>query len=137
MHLPPADDDAPATTRFSFKQTVRPGGFDTRNEYVIDGAKRTDTVPIFGEITMHASYVGPGGVTREQTLAHDIESVDDQHAAILEVVDSENMGWTATTVWAFEVIDGERRFCKYNTTVKGEQTATARMVLDYLGPPNP
>lgn len=134
MHLP-RTEDAPDTTRFSFKQTVRPGGFDTRNEYVIDGAKHTDTVPIFGEITMHASYVPPGGVTPEQTLEYEIESVDDQHAAIVEVVHSDNMGWTATTIWGFEMIDGERRFCKYNTTEKAEEIAKARMVLDYLGPP--
>ncbi|EHK20210.1 uncharacterized protein TRIVIDRAFT_48080 [Trichoderma virens Gv29-8] len=130
----PVESDRTAT-KFSFKQTVRPGGFDTKNEYIVDGKKRTDTVPIFGEITMHCDYVGLHALTSGQLLGRDIESVDEEHAAIVEVVESENMGWVTTTVWGFETIDGERRLCKYNTTVKGDLVEKATMVHDYIGVP--
>ncbi|KAK5996285.1 hypothetical protein PT974_03039 [Cladobotryum mycophilum] len=133
VKLPPTEEST--ATRFSFKQTVRPGGFDTKNEYVVDGEKRTDTVPIFGEITMHCAYVGRKDLKEEELLGREIESVDEDHAAIVEVVNSENMGWTTTTVWGFETIDGERRLCKYNTTTKDDQIETARMVHDYIGEP--
>ncbi|RFU80555.1 hypothetical protein TARUN_1674 [Trichoderma arundinaceum] len=128
-------EDNSTATRFSFKQTVRPGGFDTKNEYIVDGEKRTDTIPIFGEVTMYCDYVSRHDLTEEQLLGRDIESVDEGHAAIVEVVTSENMGWKTITVWGFETIDGERRLCKYNTTVKGEHIEKAIMVHDYIGSP--
>ncbi len=131
---PPSD--AIAAPSFAFKQTVRPGGFDTTNKYVIDGEKRTDTVPIFGEITMHAKYVDRDEVTPEQTLGTGIQGDTTKEVAILEVVESENMGWRAETLWVFEMVNGEHRFCKYNIITKEAQRATAKMVYDYIGLPN-
>ncbi|KAK5633754.1 hypothetical protein RRF57_009468 [Xylaria bambusicola] len=131
---PPSDATTPPS--FDFKQTIRPGGFDTTNRYVIDGEKRTDTVPIFGEITMHAKYLDRDEVTSEQTLGTGIQGDATKDVAILEVVESENMGWRAETLWVFETIDGEYRFCKYNIISKDGQSATAKMVHDYIGPPN-
>ncbi|KAI0471726.1 hypothetical protein GGR56DRAFT_681980 [Xylariaceae sp. FL0804] len=129
------EDSAPFS--FTFKQTVRPGGFDQHNRYVIDSQKRTDTVPIFGEIAMHARYLEHGEVTQEQTLGNEIDHDDGgRHAALLEVVESAHMGWVASTVWAFETINGQRRFCKYNIVTKGSQRATAKMVYDYAGHSN-
>ncbi|KAI0854673.1 hypothetical protein F4860DRAFT_522739 [Xylaria cubensis] len=132
--IPP--DDAVAAPSFAFKQTVRPGGFDTSNRYIIDGKSRTDTVPIFGEITMHARYLNRDEVTAEQTWKWGVEGDAAENVAILEVVESKNMGWKAETLWIFETINGEYRFCKYNIITKGEDRATAKMVHDYIGPAN-
>ncbi|KAI0506265.1 hypothetical protein F5B22DRAFT_650823 [Xylaria bambusicola] len=131
---PPSDPTA--ATSFSFKQTVRPGGFDTINRYVLDGDKRTDTVPIFGEVTMYAKYLNRDEVTLEQTLGTGIQGDAEKDVAIIEVTESKSMGWKAETVWVFETIDGEYRLCKYNRIWKGDQSAKAKMVHDYIGPPN-
>lgn len=136
QYIKDAPNDATAAPSFAFKQTVRPGGFDTVNRYIIDGEKRTDTVPIFGEITMHAKYLNRDEVTPEQTLGMGIQGNSTSDVAILEVVESESMGWRAETLWAFETIEGEHRFCKYNIITKDGQRETAKLVHDYIGPPN-
>ncbi|KAL2132705.1 hypothetical protein VTI74DRAFT_3468 [Chaetomium olivicolor] len=132
--LPPASGST--APRFGYKQTIRPGGFDTKNEYILDGQARVDTVPIFGEISMRCHYAG-GEEVAKQYQTTGLESADEGHAAVVEIVESEVMGWTATSVWGFEVVGGERRFVKHNTAVKGEKAEKTRLVFDYLGPPQP
>ena len=124
------------STSFAFKQTVRPGGFDTMNRYVIDGEKRTETVPIFGEVTMHARYLSRNEITPDQIFGTGIQGDAEKDVALLEVTESESMRWRGETLWIFETINGEYRLCKYNTIRRNGQTATAKMVHDYLGPPN-
>ena len=118
------------------KQTVRPGGFDSFNSYFLDGAVREDTVPIFGTIAMHADYVKAGGIAEDELLGYEIEGTkDEEKAAIREVAKSVYSGWETVTVWGFEEVQGERRYCKYCVTTKDEKTATARLVYDYKGVP--
>ncbi|KAL8974905.1 MAG: hypothetical protein Q9197_000874 [Variospora fuerteventurae] len=130
----PETENAPI--RFSVKQTVRPGGFDSSNEYVLDGKTRYDTVPIFGEVSATNSYVTADAVTVEDTLHRGIEyAKGQQKVGILEITTGVHTGWASQTVWGFERIDGGRHLCKYAITTKDDQKATARMVFDYLGAP--
>ena len=118
------------------KQTVRPGGFDSFNSYILDGAVREDTVPIFGTIAMHAGYVKSGGIAEHELLGYEIEGMKDgEKVAIREVAKSVYSGWETVTLWGFEEVLGERRYCKYCVTTKDEKTATARLVYDYKGVP--
>lgn len=118
------------------KQTVRPGGFDSFNSYILDGAVREETVPIFGTIAMHADYVKAGAIAEEELLGYEIEGMKDgEKVAIREVTKSVHSGWETVTVWGFEEVQGERRYCKYCVTTKDEKTATARLVYDYRGVP--
>ena len=132
--------------RFSFKQTVRPGGFDTKNEYVFDGKERVDTVPIFGEIKMHCSYVGlaeleqfresgllpaeaeietPAGAVRGQQVGasedsrSDSDSEQKKNVAIVEVVSNDGWGWSATTIWGFERVVEEAGVAEGGDGVNG------------------
>ncbi|TLD09210.1 uncharacterized protein PgNI_07972 [Pyricularia grisea] len=114
-------------------QTVRPGGFDSENSYILDGETRTDKVPIFGAMSMKAVYVPMAEVSTEDIMGQVIEqpSATDDRVAIKEMTEGVNTGWKTTALWAFQEIDGERRFCKYCTTTKGEEKVQARLVYDY------
>ncbi|KAL8754895.1 MAG: hypothetical protein Q9184_004963 [Pyrenodesmia sp. 2 TL-2023] len=132
----PETEDSPA--RFTVKQTIRPGGFDSSNEYILDGKARYDTVPIFGEVTATNSYLTEDGLTTEDTLSRTIEPANGQQQqviGILKITTGVHTGWTSRTVWGFERIDGGKYLCKYATTTKDNQKATARMVFDYPGVP--
>lgn len=130
----PENEDTP--TRFTVKQTVRPGSFDSSNEYVLDGETRYDTVPIFGEVSATNSYVTEDDVSNDDSLGRGLERIcGEQRIGIMEVICGVHTGWTSRTLWGFEMIEGSRHFCKYATTVKDDQKATARMVFDYLGIP--
>ena len=130
----PENEDTP--TRFSVKQTVRPGGFDSVNEYILDGKTRYDTVPIFGEVSATNSYVTQGDVTDEDSLGREVERISgEQRIGILEIACGVHTGWTSRTLWGFETIEGRRHFCKYATTTKDDQKTMARMVFDYISTP--
>nr|QJY30859.1 hypothetical protein [Discosia rubi] len=130
---PPTDP----STIIKVKQTVRPGGFDTANSYVLDGKLRTDTVPIFGAMSMRAQYVSSVEVSSEDVLGREIEKpiASDDRVGIKEVTEGVNTGWKTTALWGFERINGERRFCKYCITTKEGQNVQARLVYDYKALP--
>ncbi|KAL8704426.1 MAG: hypothetical protein Q9201_002417 [Fulgogasparrea decipioides] len=130
----PETEDAPI--RFTVKQTVRPGGFDSANEYILDGKTRYDTVPIFGEVSATNSYVTEDDVTVADSLQREVERTQgQQRIGIMEITAGVHTGWTSRTLWGFERIEGIKHLCKYATTTKDGQKATARMVFDYLGTP--
>lgn len=115
---------------------MRPGGFDSENEYILDGETRYDTVPIFGEVSATNSYVTQKEVTNEDSLGRSVEPIDgEDRIGIMEIAKGVHTGWASRTLWAFEAIEGERHLCKYATTTKDDRKATARMVFDYLSTP--
>ncbi|EKG11532.1 hypothetical protein MPH_11025 [Macrophomina phaseolina MS6] len=129
---PPSPPERP-TAVIDINQIVRPGGFDTANSYILDGETREDTVPIFGTIAMHCSYVKAADVADEDSFGASVERPlsDDERIGIMEISEGVHTGWFTTTLWAFETVDGERRFCKYCTTTKDDQKVQARLVYDY------
>ncbi|WQF76711.1 hypothetical protein CDEST_01725 [Colletotrichum destructivum] len=128
----PAPPERPATV-IDINQTVRPGGFDTANSYILDGETRHDKVPIFGAMSMRAKYVPKAEVSGEDLMGHEIEqpSPTDERVGIKEFTEGVNTGWKTTALWGFEKVNGERRFCKYCTTTKGDEKVQARLVYDY------
>lgn len=85
---------------------------------------------------MHARYLSRNEITPDQIFGTGIQGDAEKDVALLEVTESESMRWRGETLWIFETINGEYRLCKYNTIRRNGQTATAKMVHDYLGPPN-
>lgn len=131
-------------TVIDIKQTVRPGGFDTANQYILDGEIRTDNVPIFGAMSMRARYVGRaevnnalGASSLEREIEYPLGSSEDgeEVMAIEETSEGKNTGWKTVAVWGFERVDGGRRFCKYCITTKGDRKAEARLVYNYRALP--
>lgn len=136
--------DTSSTTVIEIKQTVRPGGFDTANKYVLDGETRTDTVPMFGAMSMRAQYVGRAEASdilnaSSSNMGKDLETPlggdGEGRVGISEISQGVNTGWKTVAVWGFQRLDGERRFCKYCITTKGDQKAEARLVYDYRALP--
>lgn len=128
--LTPSDNH---TTVINVNQTVRPGNFDTVNKYILDGETRYDTVPIFGAMSMRAHYVSMAEVSEEDLMGHQIERTEatDERIGIKEITKGVNTGWKTTAIWAFEEVNGERRFCKYCTTIKEDGKVQVRLVYDY------
>ncbi|KAJ4294706.1 hypothetical protein N0V88_004940 [Collariella sp. IMI 366227] len=113
--------------RFHQKTIIRPGGFGSENSFNIDGVAWTEPTPLFGDIRVRCHYANSDEVARDYGLPG-LDIADPNNAAIIESVESKAKGWTATSVWAFEVIDGVRRYVKYNTAKKGDKVEKIRMV---------
>lgn len=54
---------------------------------------------------------------------------------VLSYVINEEAGWTATQIWGFQEVDGERRYARNIVLkkVKGEERVAMRLVYDYVG----
>ncbi|RYP63810.1 hypothetical protein DL771_009093 [Monosporascus sp. 5C6A] len=59
---------------------------------------------------------GPGGETHILSFARNVD---------------EDRGWTATQVWGFQKVGGERRYVRLIVVAKGEELVNMKMVYDY------
>ena len=69
-----------------------------------------------GWIEGEAEATGPEG--KSHVLSH-VESVDN--------------GWTATQVWGFQMIGGERKYARNIIVAKGSERVEMRLVYDWIG----
>lgn len=69
-----------------------------------------------GWLTGEAEAKAPGGKTF--MLSH-VENVD--------------YGWTASQIWGFQEVNGERRYVRNIVVAKDDQKVEIRLVYDYLG----
>ncbi|KAH7326534.1 hypothetical protein B0I35DRAFT_475170 [Stachybotrys elegans] len=52
---------------------------------------------------------------------------------IIDETQNVKSGWTATQVWGFQIVKGERRYCRNLLVKKGSKRAEIRLVYDYQG----
>ncbi|KAK3369531.1 hypothetical protein B0T24DRAFT_681535 [Lasiosphaeria ovina] len=126
---PQGETGKPPVTKINVKQTITPGGFNSEEAYVLDSSVKHSTLPIFGAVSVHSRYTLLGQVDdvdlRERLAA------DGATVAIQEFAESKSSDWSTTGVWGFEIVGGERRFTRTNTTTGRNARAVARLVYDY------
>ena len=66
--------------------------------------------------------------------AQDIVDGDEVIDGVVESIGQN--GWTARQVWGFEVVDGQRRYCRHSIVHQGDKVKRVRLVYDYKGPLN-
>ncbi|KAH6991423.1 hypothetical protein BKA56DRAFT_667895 [Ilyonectria sp. MPI-CAGE-AT-0026] len=84
------------------------------------------------------------GTTQCQSRWAKVEEIDEEFlkdgwlvegedsALIFSHTESKANGWTLTQVWGFEMVNGERRYCRRMVAKKGSKRATVRMVHNYV-----
>lgn len=50
---------------------------------------------------------------------------------VFAYVESLDKGWTATQVWGFQIVNGERRYARNVVVAKGTERAEIRMIYDF------
>lgn len=85
------------------------------SKFIAKSADISDAFLAAGWLDGEAEATGPAGELHIQSLA---ESVDND--------------WVATQIWGFQTIEGERRYCRNITVVKGDERVEIRLVYDYL-----
>lgn len=51
---------------------------------------------------------------------------------IISYVESLDSGWTATQIWGFKIIDGERKYVRNVVVTKGSERAEVQLVYDWV-----
>jgi hypothetical protein len=86
---------------------------------------------LFGTVKAQARWVALEGIEDAVLKEGWLVEGEGNGFVFCHAVSQEN-GWTATQIWGFQVVEGERRYCmRVAVTSKGGQKAQARFVYDY------
>ncbi|KAJ9130930.1 hypothetical protein NKR19_g9685 [Coniochaeta hoffmannii] len=128
----PRGDQHHKITKIYQKQTIHPGGFDTEDVYILDGAERDMTIPIFGEVTSRYQYTAIDDLSDDGELRESLRAGGTGPRAVQEICRSRHAGWESVLTWGFEEVGGERRFTQNSVTTKGGRRERGRLVYDYV-----
>ncbi|KAI9172036.1 hypothetical protein HJFPF1_01528 [Paramyrothecium foliicola] len=102
----------------------------TQENRCLDNEYRDHTDWLFGSVRGQSRFVG-------------VDELDDEHlkkgwlvegegkTLIYSHVESKDNGWTATQVWGFQTVNGERRHSRNLLVKKGKDRVEIRFVYDY------
>ncbi|POR36690.1 Uncharacterized protein TPAR_03114 [Tolypocladium paradoxum] len=102
----------------------------TRELRCLDDMPREHTDWLFGTVRGQTRWVALADVDDEY-LGSGWDAAEGK-AFILSHVVSQGNGWTATQVWGFQTVGGERRHCRNILVQKDGQRVEFRLVYDFL-----
>jgi len=143
---PLADGDASPeqtpVTHIDIQQIVTGGLKGTREQRCLDSQFREHSDWLFGHVQGKSKFInldevddeflksgwdadateeggGPEGKERKKHILSYVENLDPSG------------GWTATQIWGFQVVDGNRHYVRKVVVQKDDQRAEFRLVYDY------
>ncbi|CAG9954714.1 unnamed protein product [Clonostachys rosea f. rosea IK726] len=102
-------------THIDIEQTAA-GLSSTHERRCVDDTWREHEDWLFGKVKGRTRWVGEDGKN-----------------FILSEVESVGNGWTATQIWGFQKIEGERRYVRHVVVKKEDKTEVVKLVYDYTG----
>ncbi|KAF3360272.1 hypothetical protein VdG1_01232 [Verticillium dahliae VDG1] len=93
---------------------------------------------LFGSCRGQSDWRSPAEIEDEFLkkgwLEGDAESTGPQGKShVCSHVENVDNGWTATQIWGFQEIDGQRRYARNIVVAKDDKKVEFRLVYDYLG----
>ncbi|VUC36563.1 unnamed protein product [Clonostachys rosea] len=124
---PPSTSNEPVTF-LSVSQTA--SGLKGMSELrILDDEIRDHTDWLFGSLKVQSRWVQVDEITEREWLKYDWEKGD---RLIRTHVKNEKYGWEAIQICGFQVVNVVRRYCSRTYVTKGDQSATCRLVYDYI-----
>ncbi|KAH7124651.1 hypothetical protein EDB81DRAFT_911693 [Dactylonectria macrodidyma] len=112
-------------------QQMVPGLKPTQEKRCLDNEFRDNNDWLFGIVKTRARWVRLEDID-DEFLKKDWLVEGDGKTLILSSAESQGNSWTATQVWGFQIVNGERRYCARVLVINGKKRATARFVYDYV-----
>ncbi|TDZ26886.1 hypothetical protein C8034_v007180 [Colletotrichum sidae] len=134
---PPATGTAPVT-HIDIDQTATAGLKGTSEQRCLDLEWREHSDWMFGTVRGQSTFMSPDEIEDEFLkkgwLEGEAEATGpDGKSHVYSHVESLDNGWTATQIWGFQTIDGERRYARNVLVKKGDKRVEIRLVYDWLG----
>ncbi|SPN96699.1 uncharacterized protein DNG_00219 [Cephalotrichum gorgonifer] len=119
-------------------EQIASGLTSTHEARCLDSVFRDHEDRIFGKVKGQSSFVSLDEIDDEFLRTGWLEGEAERTAPggkdhLLSHVESVN-GWTATQIWGFMEIEGERRYARNIVIKKGDKRVNMRLVYDYEGP---
>lgn len=127
----PATSEDTLTTIINVTQIISPGGFNSKDTYILDSTLREASVPLFGKIAVTIQYIPVSGID-DPTVRTKFEASGEPGTAIWEVVKSVTNSWETSAFWGFEEINGKRYHTRNSITTKGDLLLKLRVVYDFI-----
>ncbi|PNY29329.1 Uncharacterized protein TCAP_00755 [Tolypocladium capitatum] len=129
-----APPKAPSTAEGTFVhidiEQSASGLTSTKELRCLDDVPRNHSDWIFGAVQGQSRWVALDDVDDEY-LKTGWDAVEGKGLILSHVV-SQGNGWTATQVWGFQTVHGERRYCRNILVQNGGERAEFRLVYDFL-----
>ncbi|CAH0001095.1 unnamed protein product [Clonostachys byssicola] len=121
-------------THIDIEQTAA-GLSSTHERRCVDDTWREHEDWLFGKVKGRTRWVALAEVDDEflKTGWEEEKVGEDGKNLILSEVESVGNGWTATQIWGFQKIDGERRYVRHVVVKKEDKTEVVKLVYDYTG----
>ncbi|UNI15099.1 hypothetical protein JDV02_001667 [Purpureocillium takamizusanense] len=128
---PKAPSTADGTfTHIDIEQSAS-GLSSTKEARCLDDLQREHSDWLFGNVKGQTAWVSVADIDDEYLGKGWLSEGGDGKNLIRSHVVSQDSGWTATQVWGFQDINGERRYCRKIVIAKDDQRAEFRFVYDY------
>lgn len=121
------DDDG--KTHVDIQQTATGGVKGTAENRTLDDTFREHSDWLFGNVKGRTGWVTSKDGITDEYLRKGWE--DAQTEFVVGYVESLDRGWTATQVWGFQEVNGERRYARNIVVAKGEERVEMRLVYDF------
>lgn len=132
LHVKEYADDA-GTTHVDIQQTATGGLKGTAENRTLDNNWREHSDWLFGNVKGRTKWVANTAEIGDDAFLKSNWATDgepDEH--IFAYVESLDKGWTATQVWGFQVVNGERRYARNVVVAKGTERVEMRMIYDFV-----
>ncbi|KAG5979680.1 hypothetical protein E4U55_004898 [Claviceps digitariae] len=124
----PPNQSADPVTHIDITQSAS-GLTSTQENRCVDDTVREHTDWLFGTVQGRTKWVSLEDV--QDTYLKNGWEVEGDGKFIWSHVENQEKGWTADQIWGFQLVGGERRYCRNIVVAKGEQRAEFRLVYNY------
>lgn len=134
---PPAEASAPAVIHVDIEQTGTGGMKGTSEKRCLDNVFRDHKDWLFGHVKGQTRWVNAEDIEDAFLKSGWLEGEEEKKGPngethMLSHVESYTDGWTATQIWGFKTIEGERRHVRNVVIAKGSERVELQLVYDYL-----
>lgn len=137
---PPGEPTAPEVTHIEIDQTGTGGMKGSTEKRCLDHLFRDHKDWLFGSCRGQSKWIKAEEI-EDKWLAGNGEWLEGEEEKggpngethVLSHVESVDNGWTATQIWGFQLVGGERKYVRHIVVAKGAERVELKLVYDYLG----
>ena len=121
--------DESGKTHVDIQQMATGGVKGTAENRTLDDTFREHSDWLFGSVKGRTGWVASKAEITDEFLRKGWEEA--QTEFVVGYVESLDRGWTATQVWGFQEVNGERRYARNIVVAKGDEKVEMRLVYDF------
>ncbi|KAM7206594.1 hypothetical protein V8F33_000237 [Rhypophila sp. PSN 637] len=134
---PPADPSSGPVSHIEIDQLGTGGIKGTTEKRCLDNTFREHSDWLFGSVKGQSRWLNVEDIDDAYLKAGFLEGDEEKGGPngekhIISYVESLDRGWTATQIWGFKNIEGERKYVRNVVVAKGDERVEVQLVYDFV-----